>query len=270
MKILKIGVGTVVAAISALTLGMFCSAHRNTLKIHRMKTSLSTASNAKLKVFFISDIHRRRVPDRLLEKVRSQVASIDLVIIGGDVAEKGVPVNRVKHNIEKLSTLGPIYYVWGNNDREIGEDTIRNLISSVGGTILDNESIRIASHPEWIITGADDPSSGNTNVQKAVAFDGEYTYQLVAVHNPSLFKKFVEVSDPSLLVGGHTHGGQIRCGPYGMQLRGTFKETASRAELISNGYGTTLVPFRFGAPSETHLLIISYEKRRENSQHAKN
>lgn len=268
MKNVWIGIRVLFTCLSLLLGCMFYSAHKNSIKTHRMKVKNSSKADSQLNVFFISDVHRRRIPTKLLDKVRLRSSSVDLVIIGGDVAENGVPSERVKSNVEKLSTLGPVYYVWGNNDREIGESVIREIIKGVDGTILDNESVRIPEHPDWIISGADDPSSGNTNLQKAVSYTEEYTYQLIAVHNPSLFKKLLQISNPELLLGGHTHGGQIRFGPFGMQPQGEFKDEKEHAQLISNGFGTTLVPLRFGAPPETHLIKIEYKKRSEKSRHA--
>ena len=67
-------------------------------------------------MFFISDIHRRIVSESIIEEVSGKV---DVVIIGGDLLEKGVPMERVKENIKKLKKLGPILFVWGNNDYEV-------------------------------------------------------------------------------------------------------------------------------------------------------
>lgn len=268
MKIFWKGIRALFVCLSILLGGMVYSAHRVSLKTHRMKVKSSQKTNAELSVFFISDVHRRRIPKKLMDKVRASADSVDLVIIGGDVAEKDVPSERVRNNVETLSSLGPVFYVWGNNDREIGEKVIRDIISNAGGTVLDNESVRIPAHPEWIISGADDPSSGNTNLQKAVTFEQGYAYQIVAVHNPSLFNKILQISKPELIVGGHTHGGQIRFGPFGMQPRGEFTDKQEYAQLISNGFGTTLVPLRFGAPPETHLITIQYEKRSGESRYA--
>ena len=43
----------------------------------------------------------------------------DIVIIGGDLAEKGVPLSQISLNIQKLREIAPVYFVWGNNDYEI-------------------------------------------------------------------------------------------------------------------------------------------------------
>lgn len=267
MKVLWVGLYSLLALLSTLFISMFCSARRNSVKLLQMQTSSARLSNAELNVFFISDIHRRKVSPKLLGKVKAQNKLIDLVIIGGDLAEKGVPSSRVRSNVHQLASLGPVYYIWGNNDREIGETTIREIISEVDGAILDNKSTRIPKHPDWILSGADDPSSGNTNLQKALSYNGEFTYQLLAVHSPSLFDKAAKIAAPDFMVAGHTHGGQIRLGPFGMQPRGTFVEKNGRGRLISNGFGTSLIPLRLGAPPETHLITIKYEKKKGTEKH---
>ena len=62
-------------------------------------------------MFFISDIHRRKIDDKLLAKIQS-AHEIDVVIIGGDLAEKGVPLTRIAKNIRKLAQLGR-YFMCG-------------------------------------------------------------------------------------------------------------------------------------------------------------
>ncbi|WJY28613.1 MULTISPECIES: metallophosphoesterase [Sporosarcina] len=258
MKTWKIAFGVLSACAALVTASMLWSAKRVTVKKHAVE--IDPDPDSELTVFFISDVHRRRVPGRLSEKVQQTGKSPDLVIIGGDFAEKGVPVRRVQQNAARLAEMGPVYYVWGNNDREIGEETMRSIIADVGGTILDNRTVPVASHPGWIISGADDPSSGNADLRKAVEFGGQYDFRIVVMHNPSSFGNLADMASPALLAGGHTHGGQIRVGPWGMQPKGTFRVDRRQAELISNGFGTSLVPLRFGAPPETHLITLRYKK----------
>ena len=114
---------------------MFMSAKRRNVIYHSMDVASGSQVDKKLSVFFISDIHRRKIDDKLLAKVQS-VHEIDLVIIGGDLAEKGVPLIRIAENIRNLAQIGPLFYVWGNNDREIGEEEMRELITRNGGKVL--------------------------------------------------------------------------------------------------------------------------------------
>ncbi|HEX5564526.1 MAG TPA: metallophosphoesterase [Sporosarcina sp.] len=236
---------------------MFFYANRKNVIHHSVTVREGDTEGKELSVFFISDIHRRRIDGQLLKKVRA-LGSIDIVIIGGDLAEGGVPLSCIDRNVEMLSRLAPLYFVWGNNDREVGEEEIRSIIENHGGTVLENMDAAIENHPLWGISGTDDPSSGNVDVEAALKNVGNYTYLIVATHTPSLFRKVEKLCRPELMVAGHMHGGQIRLGKYGLHPLGQFKEADGKAKLISNGYGTSIVPLRFGAAPESHVITIKY------------
>lgn len=208
-------------------------------------------------VFFISDIHRRKITKRLLEKVNTDIHA---VIIGGDLAERGVPLSRVKENIKALAKIGPIYYVWGNNDREVGAQHIRTFIQNFGGIILENEAICIKNPQQqvWII-GLEDVSSGRADIQKSFANVPENEPVIFVSHTPFVFDKVKDLFYSDVLLAGHTHGGQIRLGKWGYYQKGALKNGPNEVTLISNGYGTTFLPLRLGAPAECHILSIKHK-----------
>lgn len=257
MKIVLTSLACISGIFASVFAYMFIYAHRKKVIHHSYSVRKYDHEGKELSVFFISDIHRRRIDEHLLKKVRS-IRTIDIVIIGGDLAEGGVPLSRIDQNVKRLSQLAPTFFIWGNNDREVGEDAIRNIIEKHGGRILDNSDAIIESHPEWGICGTDDPSSRNVNVEKALKNAEQYSYLIVATHTPSLFRKVEEFRTPELLVAGHMHGGQIRLGKFAMHPLGQFKEADGKARLISNGYGTSLVPLRLGAAPESHVITIKY------------
>src|SRR5690625_2908623 len=77
-------------------------------------------------VFFISDIHRRHVNESTLKSIKGD---INVIIIGEDITEKGVPLERTKENLEKLKKWNlPIYFVWGNNDYEEDPEALNHLL----------------------------------------------------------------------------------------------------------------------------------------------
>ncbi|KAA0966155.1 hypothetical protein FQ087_07890 [Sporosarcina sp. ANT_H38] len=236
---------------------MFVSARRRNVIYHNMTVSADNQAAKRLSVFFISDIHRRKIDDKLLAKVQS-AHEIDMVIVGGDLAEKGVPLTRVAENIRKLAQLGPLFFVWGNNDREVGEEELREIITRHGGKILDNESVAVPGHTCWGIGGTDDPSSRNVDVDATLRFVDQYEHLILVTHTPSVFRKVEQLYKPRLMLAGHTHGGQIRLGKYGLQDKGTFRLENGRAKLISNGYGTSTLPLRLGAAPECHIIEINY------------
>lgn len=74
----------------------------------------------------------------LIEQVKGKV---DLVIIGGDLAEKGVSLSKISANIQKLREIAPVYFVWGNNDYEIEYHELDALLLENNVKVLDNTRV---------------------------------------------------------------------------------------------------------------------------------
>ena len=234
------------------------TAERERLLTHHF--AVPSAADGQFSFIFISDIHRRYLSSNWIERVR-KAGDVDFVIIGGDLAERGVPLERIRHNVAQLLQLGPIYYVWGNNDREVGEARMRELLQEQRVTVLDNEVYPLPHHEQWCIGGTDDPSSGQTNVRRVVQRSEPYRHFLYVSHSPTLFPKINEWRRPDVQLAGHTHGGQIRLGPIGLYPHGSVTRTNGTYTIVSNGYGTTAVPLRFGALPEAHYVTITYGRK---------
>lgn len=250
-------VGIVFSFILLMLLRMLFVAKERNVKRHQVKIKSHAENLRQLKVFFISDIHKRKIDQKLLKKINT---SVEMVIIGGDLAEKDVPLSRISENIKQLSTLGPVFFVWGNNDREVGEENVREIMKKYHVTILDNENQGIPNHPSWGIAGTDDPSWRLANPEKALTNIEKYQHVLFVSHQPVVWGKVEKIYKPIFMLAGHTHGGQIRLGKFGIGEKGFLKEENNRWKLISNGYGTTKIPCRFGAHPECHLIEILYDE----------
>ncbi len=208
------------------------------------------------KIFFISDIHRRVISDRLIETVRHEA---DIVIIGGDLLEKGVPFARVEQNIVKLKKIGPVYFVWGNNDYDVDPGELESLLLKQDVTILANAAVTIKSSEEEKITllGVDDISMERDHLDLALAKCGhDHSFRILVSHNPVVKKQLLEEYGISLVLSGHTHGGQIRIFGYGPYKLGGTKFVQNSMFMISNGYGTSAVPLRLTAKPETHVFTL--------------
>jgi predicted MPP superfamily phosphohydrolase len=238
---------------------MFLNSRQRNVTFHDMNVGEGNTIDKPLTVFFISDIHRRKIDEKLLAQIRGR-HEIDVVIIGGDLAEKGVPLARISKNVSHLASLGPLFYIWGNNDREVGENEIRDIIKRYGGKILDNKTAVVPGHPDWGLCGTDDPSSGNVDIDSALRLIDQFKNVIFVTHTPSLFRKVEQVYHPRLMLAGHTHGGQIRLGKWGLQEKGVFSLENGRAKLVSNGYGTSTLPLRLGAAPECHVIAINYRE----------
>lgn len=206
-------------------------------------------------VFFISDIHRRKLGKKLIQNL---IGKVDVVIIGGDLTEKGVPLKRTNDNIRQLAKLGSTYYVFGNNDREVGEQNLRSILNLHDVCILENNSMEYVKDNFSVqIVGINDGFEGNVEIYEAFKNVKESDVIIFATHAPIYFNNAKKVAKPHLLLSGHLHGGQIRFGPFGIYEKGSYREKENSAELISNGYGTTAIPLRLGAKSECHLITIN-------------
>lgn len=237
---------------------MYREAMRDTLLEHTLSFVNFPMSFGKVQIFFISDVHRRTISRSLIEKVKGKA---DLVIIGGDLAEKGVSLSRIADNIQSLSEIGPIYFVWGNNDYEIEYHELDALLLEQGVKILDNTRVLFESEcgENLCLLGVDDVGLERDRLDLALADCQENGFRILISHNPDIVKKMTGQEQISLVLSGHTHGGQIRLFHAERYLKGGVYEHPNMTLFVSNGYGTTLIPLRFRAPSQTHLITLQRE-----------
>lgn len=213
----------------------------------------------EVRIFFISDIHRRVISEKIINEVMGKV---DLVIIGGDLAEKGVPIERVEQNIKSLRKLGLIYFVWGNNDDEINPRLLDGLLLKYGVKILDNTAVSFESYEgeKLFLLGVDDLTSKRSRLDHALLDANDDGFKVLVSHNPKIIDEIKVEDRISLILSGHTHGGQIRLFSFGLYELGSIKKYPQGTLLVSNGYGTTGIPFRLGAKPETHLIVLKKNK----------
>ncbi|OCS87800.1 metallophosphoesterase [Caryophanon tenue] len=243
----QLGVYGAIAGVGTLAY-MYQLAHQNTVKTHVLTLK---GKPETVRVFFISDVHARVIDEALLQ----QVTNVDFIIIGGDFCDKRVGLAQIEKNLEKLTNIAPVYFAWGNNDREVGEAMLTELFAQYDVRELNNGNIRLNQfNNPWVIGAINDTSKRDYNIDAAFEGTNDEDFVIYVSHNPQVFPRTTPRYQPVLMLGGHLHGGQIRVGRFGMHENGRFKIVDGRGELISNGYGTTLVPFRLGAPPETHII----------------
>lgn len=229
-------------------------AHENNIRRH---TVHARGKKDQFSIFFIADVHNRKISKKMLE----QIEPVEAVIIGGDFADKRVSMQQVEENLQSLQPLGPIYFVWGNNDREVGEAKLLVLFEKYGVTVVEDDAVQLPNRPNvtWI-SAINDTSQRRYSFQDALAKckDGDVT--LFISHNPQVFQQAYPIHKPALMMGGHLHGGQIRLGKLGVHPHGSYSMREGVPTLISNGYGTTLLPLRLMAKPECHVIKVICEE----------
>jgi len=216
-------------------------------------------SFGEVKLFFISDIHKRKIDPTIIAKVKGKT---DIVIIGGDLTEKGVPLSRVEDNVKKLKELGPVYFVWGNNDYETDYHELDAALLNLGVKILDNTAVLFQSKSgdKLSLMGVDYIEFGRADLNQALSDSEEDSFKILVSHCPRIMNRVKEEHHISLVLSGHTHGGQIRLFGFGKYSMGGISKKGNTLILTSNGYGTSLVPLRLGAKVETHLIHLTHSE----------
>lgn len=236
-------------AAAALLLFMFRNANKVKKKHH--KVSLKTTTGFRpFTLVFIADIHRKKLPERFID------FPADAVIIGGDLTERGVPLRRTANNLRILADAAPVFFIWGNNDREVGERKLRKLLNHYDVKVMDNESVELLGRSNVKLVGIDYFNDAENKLEKAFSHVASEDTVIFVSHTPSVFKFLRSVENVDFLLAGHTHGGQIRLGKIGLYTKGSMKKNGSRYELVTNGYGTTSLPLRLGAEAQYHILDI--------------
>ncbi|MEH7415186.1 metallophosphoesterase [Neobacillus drentensis] len=248
-------IGLLVVGGILLLLLMVKEAFLNKVVEHELTFPDFPDSFGKVTIFFISDIHRRVISDLIIQKVKGRA---DLVIIGGDLTEKGVSFSQVKDNLLKLKQIAPVYFVWGNNDYEVDFRKLDATFLDLGVKVLDNTAVTFESDrgDKLSLLGVDDCSQERDRLDLALLDAEENSFKILASHIPTITEKVLPEHNIRLVLSGHTHGGQIHILGYSPFEKGKIKKHYNTVLLISNGYGTTTVPLRLGAPAETHLLIL--------------
>ncbi len=168
---------------------------------------------------FASDLHSG---DSLtMGELRSFVEQVngskaEFLILGGDTTDELTSYNDMVETFNILSTVKvPVYYVYGNHDRQPSADYIggrtytdeqlRDAIESAGITILSDEFVKVAD--DLVLLGREDLSIDARKDWKDLENPYDGVTLIVADHQPYDDKQ-LEVEESALQLSGHTHAGQ--------------------------------------------------------------
>ncbi|MFD1039507.1 metallophosphoesterase [Virgibacillus byunsanensis] len=251
----------IIVALISFIFYMVYLAHHDTIKCQTIVDNQLPYAFHKFRLFFISDIHRRKISLKTLQSINEK---IDIVIIGGDLMEKGVSFERVRENIVKLKQWKvPVYFIWGNNDYEAHPEDLYDILRDEGVIQLANSAINIKKDNQVMsIAGLDCCRYSEARIDMAMN-EAEGSYIVLVTHDPSSFYDLNPSSQQQIntVLAGHTHGGQIRILGMGMYQKGGLKLYNQTNVLVSEGYGYTRLPLRLETKAECHVLTFkNYEE----------
>ena len=235
------------------------------------------SSHPPLRVALVGDLHAGS-PHIDLEKVHDIVERVnaenpDLVLLLGDYVIEGViggtpiepePIARTLGGLRaRFGTVA----VLGNHDWYGDGVRIERAFRSVGIQVLENRSIpvRLDSRRLVWIAGVADSSTRTPDLSAALADVDTPDPVIMLSHDPAVF---LDSPDRvTLMVSGHTHGGQVRVPGIGAlfvpgrsPLAWSYGHTrvAERHLYVTGGIGTSVLPVRFGVPPEIVVLTITH------------
>lgn len=238
---------------------MYFLAHHDHIRYSSISHANLPVECENYTIFFIADIHRRTIQKKTMAKVPRD---IDIVCIGGDLLEKGVPLHRVRRNIARLKQLHvPIYFVWGNNEEEINKILLRQLLVTEGVKILEDQIVPLCKNDTKLwLAGFQYEMFPESEKPMIKWKESAHEMTVLLTHKPSSFYLLdnVEKKHIDLVLAGHTHGGQIRLFGFGPYNRGGMDKVNNTCVFITEGYGYSLLPLRLGTRAECHVIRLQH------------
>jgi predicted MPP superfamily phosphohydrolase len=223
-----------------------------------------------LRADVVADLHTgspRNGVDKLDRVVRRLEASdSDVVLLAGDYVilkvflGKYVPPEVVAAHLKPLLAHKRVYAVLGNHDWWKNGTRVRHALQSIGITVLENQAteISLGQCRLWLV-GVGDLWEGHPDIRRAFAGVTDNAPVIAITHNPDLFPQMP--ARASLVIAGHTHGGQVNLLPgqpsmrFGHYIAGPIFDHG-RQLFVTPGIGTSILPFRFRVPPEISRLTL--------------
>lgn len=217
-----------------------------------------------LRTVFVSDVHMRPGMDAEPLVRRIMDAQPDLILLGGDYADRKEDALRLFDAFRALRAPRGIFAARGNNDAEAFEsaEELADAVSLFGARLLVDEC---ADGGGFLIGAVNEYRHSRSEYGKV--FAGKAGYKILLSHYPVLPK---DGEKPDLMLCGHTHGGQFNAlglTPYGIgfermggmshlapEMVSGFDTVEGVKMLVSKGIGTSRIHWRIGVEPQIHLL----------------
>jgi predicted MPP superfamily phosphohydrolase len=163
------------------------------------------------------------------------------------------------------------YAILGNHDVMVGSNEVRTAFNDNGIPMLVNTCTPIERGGARIwLAGLDDATEGHPRVDLAIAerIRGVAKEPVILLcHEPDIADRIIQTpagQSVSLMLSGHTHGGQVRfplIGPVNLPelgrkyIEGWFR-FGNMQLYVNRGLGTVGLPFRFNCPPEISVFTL--------------
>ena len=227
----------------------------------------ATTGQEPLRVVQLSDLHIRGI-NRLEHDILSALVAVkpDLLVLTGDAIDRRWGIEPLAEFLDSLPATAHRLAIIGNWEYRAGLDrtTLGRVLDRHGFKLLVNESVMIQHEGRpLLVTGLDDLVAGRPAASTGSHLRDPTIDHLLLAHCPATRDHLPGLANlaPSLILSGHTHGGQIA--PAGICLvtpPGSGHYVAGwycnngPPMYVSRGIGTSTVPIRLGSLPELVCL----------------
>ena len=229
------------------------------------------------KIGVMSDFHAGAFDNK--ENIFQSIAIInaekpDLIALLGDYIDADFSHSRenvarrayIFEALKRLKAPLGLYAVLGNHDHYIAAEYFQNKLAEISAVILDNESVTLDNG--IAVAGVDDLLRSHADPLKATQGLSKECTTILLSHNPDVNFQLTGKERVSLVISGHTHGGQVRVpminwAPWvpcsGKKYKGPtglIRESTGHWTFITKGIGTSVLPIRLACPPDIGILSL--------------
>ncbi len=228
-----------------------------------------------MRVVLIGDLHAGPFlePKHLayyIECIRRQ--SPDLCVIVGDfITASASDFRDYCRPMRELTAPLGVYAVLGNHDYFNGAaPTLVRMLNDCGVVLLEDQAVALDGVELFGISDHRRQAAllAASSVERSPLMEqlGQSACPIVLVHRPFVFDALAAINPRSLVLAGHTHGGQLalELGPnqhvtllqlFSPYVRGWYRRGSAQL-YVTRGLGTIGVPLRIGSPPEIATIIL--------------
>jgi predicted MPP superfamily phosphohydrolase len=248
---------------------------RNLVQINRYRVPVPflPSSFHGFRVVHLTDLHLGLfVSESFIENVvkRTNDLKPDLIVCTGDYVHaqnSTSEIDRVWPILSKLEARHGVCSILGNHDHWAGLEKSLYWLKKTGQDVRHKCKAVYKGKERILVGGAGDFWEDKLNIDQAFSSSDEGDCRILLSHNPDSVD--TQFSTPlSLVLSGHTHGGQVSLpffGPPVLPVRNKryssgLIETDKVRLFISKGIGWAIYPVRFNCYPEIAVLELTRMK----------
>ena len=231
-----------------------------------------------LRVVQISDIHHGLyLPPEMLAQVVRQANRLnpDIVALTGDfVSYSRANIGPAAEILKNLRARHGVFAVLGNHDFRVDANAITTALRRQRIEVLRNQHATLRfGGASLYVAGIDDYGYG-ADIRQAMSGIPREAATILLAHNPRIIS-LASRQGVSLVLSGHTHGGQINLpllgtvlgrSPERMRYKIGWDRLGTTQIYVSRGIGTIVVPWRLRCPAEiSHLELLQTSPAARNA-----